>query len=470
MIFSRKQLKVVKMSNKRLMILVGALLALEFILLACWHELSPLQPVEYIRNVSGRFHQATHCSLADDQGMTFVIIEAVYKGTLLVGGTMLAFSTRKVSSAFNESSQIAFSIYNVTFSAAIIGGIIAIVGAFEDVLILLFLFLFFWIALVTWGLLFATKFWTLFTQSEAEAANASKIDSLQTEKSAGFSFVSVIGMQPALLKGYVAALEGQLLKARKQLSTLLGTTGQGLGIGVGPKPLAASASKYSTRRDTSLPGQSLSSVNDPYDPIGTTAHTSIACDEQEKDVLHMRYNSKEEPPMSNSALPPGLEHCAPPSPQWANRVSSVNQQPHDPSIPLHVTSPPSAMRGLGSSGATHAAAAPSSRLSQDHGRRTPDRAGKRPQLTITTSTDSPIPSQNTQNGPASPSISEATAPSSVNATRAPSPEMLAPHEDVAPTASTPANATVVTISSAVRPSSRAMQAHQSLLDSAAMKE
>ena len=243
MIFSRKQLRVVKMSNRRLMIGVSTLILLELVLLIVWSQVSPLKPITYIRNVSGSFHEATHCSV-DGEGMIFVVIETVYKACILLAGTMLAFSTRKVSNAFNESSAIAWSIYNVLFSSIIFGGIVYFVSAFEDTLILLFTFLIGWVTFVTWCLLFGAKFYTLFSKSETEAAQMSRIDSLQTEKSQGFSFVSVAAMPVNLIKSYIGALEGQLAKARKELSIKLGTKGQGIGVSPGTnrvRPLSIDA-------------------------------------------------------------------------------------------------------------------------------------------------------------------------------------------------------------------------------------
>ena len=224
LIFSRQKLQVVKLSNQRLFALVGSFFAAELIVMIVWTAVSPLKPVTYFRNISGTIHQATHCSV-DSSGMTFVVIEAVYKGLLLVVGSLLAFRTRKVSSNFNESSSIAMSIYSCLFSSVIIGALIYFVSAFEDTLILLMLFLIFWLATVTWALVFGAKFYELFSRSEAEAAQASKIESLQTEKSqGGFSFVSVAAMPIPIVKSYIQALESHLAKAKKQLSTLLGTS------------------------------------------------------------------------------------------------------------------------------------------------------------------------------------------------------------------------------------------------------
>ena len=265
LIFSRKKLQVIKMSNKRLFALVAAFFAAEMIVMIAWSNVAPLKPVTYYRNISGTIHQATHCSV-EGQGMAFVIVEAVYKGLLLLVGSLLAFRTRKVSSSFNESSSIAMSIYSCLFSALIIGALIYFVSAFEDTLILLMLFLIFWLATVTWALVFGAKFYALFSQSETEAAQASKIDSLQTEKSqGGFSFVSVITMPIPMLKTYVQALESQLYKAKKQLTAALGAGGSiGGDAAAGQKGTGPVSEKRSLRinppmgnksRDYGIPGE-----------------------------------------------------------------------------------------------------------------------------------------------------------------------------------------------------------------------
>jgi hypothetical protein len=255
LIFSRQKLQVVKLSNKRLGALVGAFFIAELIVMIAWSQVSPLQPVTYFRNISGSIHQATHCSV-DSAGMTFVVIEAVYKGLLLVVGSLLAFRTRKVSSNFNESSSIAMSIYSCLFSSLIIGALIYFVSAFEDTLVLLMLFLIFWLATVTWALVFGAKFYALFSQSEADAAQASKIESLQTEKSqGGFSFVSVAAMPMPIIKSYIQALEGHLSKAKKQLTLMLGTTGDGIGVGAGAKgPATGQAARRGLTINTPIGG------------------------------------------------------------------------------------------------------------------------------------------------------------------------------------------------------------------------
>jgi ABC-type phosphate transport system substrate-binding protein len=259
LIFSRNKLQVVKISNRKLMAFVGAVFVAELILMLAWSQVSPLKPVTYYRNISGVIHQATHCSV-EGEGMVFVILEAVYKGALLLLGSLLAFRTRKVSSSFNESSSIALSIYSCLFSSVIIGALIYFVSAFEDTLILLMLFLIFWLATVTWSLLFGSKFYALFSQSEADAAVASKIDSMQTEKSqGGFSFVSVIAMPLPMLRSYVQALESQLSKARKQLVAMVGgSAGCGGGLPVKGSPTNSSGAPPTKRAPLSVHPRSFS--------------------------------------------------------------------------------------------------------------------------------------------------------------------------------------------------------------------
>jgi hypothetical protein len=157
LIFSRAQLKVLKMSNQKLLMLVSALMLIDIALLAAWTGASPFGPVEILRNVGGSWHSATMCGLKDSKANIFIILIAVYKGALLVFGSLMAFATRRVQGAFNESQAIAWSVYNVLFSSILLGAIIYFVDAFEDTLILLVMFLGMWTCIVPWALLFLPK-------------------------------------------------------------------------------------------------------------------------------------------------------------------------------------------------------------------------------------------------------------------------------------------------------------------------
>jgi hypothetical protein len=108
--FSGKKIKVVKISNSRLGVVVLSMLSVELLLLAVWSGVSPLQPVLIARpttGLDGAMRHTTHCAMADSAGSAILAVEAAFKALLLVFGCMMGFSTRKVHDQFNQSSSVA---------------------------------------------------------------------------------------------------------------------------------------------------------------------------------------------------------------------------------------------------------------------------------------------------------------------------------------------------------------------------
>jgi len=141
-IFGRKRLSVIKISNRKLAGMVGALLAAELAILAAWEAVGPLQPVTTIQILGSPAveYQYTQCGTSAE-GTRFLVVIGVTKGLLLIYGALLAFSTRRVSSSFNESQSIAWAIYNVVFSMGVVIPIMSLVGVIGDAMVLLVAFL-----------------------------------------------------------------------------------------------------------------------------------------------------------------------------------------------------------------------------------------------------------------------------------------------------------------------------------------
>jgi hypothetical protein len=112
-IFSGERLKIVKLSNQKLMAGTAAVLLIDVLLISVWQGVAPLVPVEYSRVINGEHHLFTHCSVESyTAGQTFVALVAIEKAGLLLFGAVMAFSTRNVKGSFNESAQISWTIYN----------------------------------------------------------------------------------------------------------------------------------------------------------------------------------------------------------------------------------------------------------------------------------------------------------------------------------------------------------------------
>lgn len=186
-IFNRKQLKVVKLSNVKLLSYLASIMLVELVIAAVWQGVSPLQPITTHVWQGVLDNQYTQCNVTS-QGQIYVILLGTIKAVATLIGTVMSFSTRKVSSTFNESSPVGWSIYNAIFAVVIIIAIIAFVGTLGDMLALMELFLVFWVAFGTWAFIFGTK---LFTIAQGEkAAAVSHLESNRTF-TGGFSFVSV---------------------------------------------------------------------------------------------------------------------------------------------------------------------------------------------------------------------------------------------------------------------------------------
>jgi hypothetical protein len=213
-IFSGTHLKVVKLPNTTLMLMASAAIVGDFLLLAIWQGVSPMQPIQYTKLIDSRIHYYTHCSVTPS-GMPFVIFEAIYKTLMLLGAAIMAFSTRNVKGTFNEASQIAWTIYNTILAGLITIVIIVFIAAIQTTLIVLVQIFLLWLSFIAWGLLFLPKF-HLLSLSDEKTIEATR-SALPQEMSNGFSFASAASMPPALLRQYYYALKMQVNKTEQQL-------------------------------------------------------------------------------------------------------------------------------------------------------------------------------------------------------------------------------------------------------------
>jgi hypothetical protein len=205
-IFGRRKLSVIKISNRKLLAIVGVLFMVELILMIVWQSVSPLQPYLTV-TTSGSPTVTTdylQCS-TQGSGSTMLAVIGVEKGLLFVFGALMAFSTRKVSSQFNDSSQVALSIYNVVFSTAIIAIIAFVIGANGDVLVGLILFLALWVGFFTACILIVPKVISIL-RPDPDDANANNT-SVGSESSGQFQFLSLSLLDSLpMVQSYIAAL------------------------------------------------------------------------------------------------------------------------------------------------------------------------------------------------------------------------------------------------------------------------
>ena len=201
-IFSRKQLKIVKISDMKLLSYGSVLLVFNLILMAVWQGVDGLQPITTHVYSGVNDTQYLQCNIPSNSTV-YVIILGVEKAMLLLFGCVMSFSTRKVSGTFNESTSVAWSIYNTILATAILIPIIAFVKALGDTLIVLILIIILWIGVSIYTFVFGTKLYTLALGEARE--QVSQLESNRT-LTGGFSFVSIDALSKHTVTQYLNAL------------------------------------------------------------------------------------------------------------------------------------------------------------------------------------------------------------------------------------------------------------------------
>ena len=163
--------------------------------------------------------QYTQCGVSG-AGVSFFVISAVEKALLLLSCALMAFTTRKVSSTFNESAGMALAIYNVCFSIGIVAPIILVIAAVGDVLTLLELFLLLWVSTFTAGCLILPKLQLIRAQQQQGGEQGQSLNQ-SSSSGTGYSFMSLhaLGSVPALM-AYISALNTHLHQAESRLLAL----------------------------------------------------------------------------------------------------------------------------------------------------------------------------------------------------------------------------------------------------------
>ena len=232
-IFGRKKLSVVQISNKKLMAIVAAILALDAVLVAVWQGTGPLTPIVTTINATNSagklvINQYTQCGVGAGNATTLFAVICIEKGVLFVFGALMAFTTRRVSSTFNESQGISLSIYNVCFTIGIITPIIIVISAVGDVLTLLLVFALLWIAYFTGGILFVPKLMTIYHHADGADGAANSITASSGNSSSGYQFLSLAALSTApVLQGYLLALQKHVIQVEAKLTGLRGKAGGG---------------------------------------------------------------------------------------------------------------------------------------------------------------------------------------------------------------------------------------------------
>ena len=216
-IFGRRRLKVVKLSNRRLMATLVFTVALELLYLLVWQIVSPTSTSTIVRSNGDGEPQSvyTQCAYQDTSLHLFTAI-AVIKSAVLVVGVLLAFSTRTVSEAFNESKSMGLAIYNLIFTLGLLVPILLLLDAVGNGLLAILLFLLMWISGSTLVILFAPKI--LATAALYRGQQATPVER-QLSSLPSFSFVEEEFFTSShVLQAYLDALEVHNARLHQRLT------------------------------------------------------------------------------------------------------------------------------------------------------------------------------------------------------------------------------------------------------------
>ena len=231
-IFNRRKMRVVRITNLRLLLMVAALLTMELALLVAWQAYAPMAPSTLTQQPSDGEGERLYTQCAySGASLGFFAAAALSKGLMLAAGVLMAFSTRDVAAQFNESKSIAIAIYNIVIILALIAPIIAFISAVGDTLITLLLFLLTWVAFFTLATLMLPKLLTLLRARSHKVADAQgslnhtvapsveRSDVVGGDMGYDFPSLDSLSSRPTLLH-YITALEQQHSMAKKKLLSM----------------------------------------------------------------------------------------------------------------------------------------------------------------------------------------------------------------------------------------------------------
>ena len=237
-IFGRKRLRVLRSTDRQLLLFVGAALAIDVVMLTAAAVNTGnglLQPVSFtiLQSSDLRQHVYSACTPAPGASTVFVL-EAIIKIGMLIAGVLLAFATRGVADEFNESKSMAFVVYNVVLVLLLIVPVIVVVGAVGDTMMILLLLLVAWVATFTLGSLFVAKLAPFLSRSPMTPTSP-VVHRRSRSSGQQFSFLPLTDIASAsVLLPYLRALDKHNAECKRALAALRakeGVTGKG---GVAP--------------------------------------------------------------------------------------------------------------------------------------------------------------------------------------------------------------------------------------------
>jgi len=165
-LFTTRNFKKQSIPDSKLFFMLAVFVLIDIIIYSAWMS-TDARPVPTRNGVEGSNYQYTvECtSNANDTVFTAV---AIYKGFILLSGSILAYSTRKVPSLFNESKYIAQCQYVLILFMALGIPLIRLVNGQPDLVFAITTVVMSFSSLFISILFFAPKFWIVYTVDDSQ--------------------------------------------------------------------------------------------------------------------------------------------------------------------------------------------------------------------------------------------------------------------------------------------------------------
>ena len=223
----RGKLKQVRLPLLYLCSLAPAVVDLPFV--ALWSAFAPYSPSVSLSQSTSPETSYLQCGFESTRATSAFLVTAVFcKGGLLLIGSVLAFSVRRMLVSYSENARVGYVLYNAVFAVGLLLPVMLLVEAKGDVQALLMTLLLLWLAFAPLLLLLSPLCWLLLVPSSASAAAALE-PALSSARSVtlAFSFLAVDAMTEDMLAEYIQALERHVQEARMRKQDVDGPTGGG---------------------------------------------------------------------------------------------------------------------------------------------------------------------------------------------------------------------------------------------------
>ncbi len=165
-LFQSKNFRKQSISDLKLISMLTVFVLVDIIIYSIWMS-TDARPIPTRNSVEGSNYQYTVECTSDANDTVFAAV-AIYKGFILLTGSILAYSTRKVPSLFNESKYIAQCQYVLILFMALGIPLIRLVNGQPDLVFAISTIVMSFSSVFISILFFAPKFWIIYTVDDSQ--------------------------------------------------------------------------------------------------------------------------------------------------------------------------------------------------------------------------------------------------------------------------------------------------------------